>query len=106
MTSYIIILVTTPTKKWANKIAQLLIEKKLVACVNIIPEITSFYTWQNKLCQDKESLLIIKTKKALFTEIENTIKKAHPYQVPEIISLPITKGSQTYLNWIDTVTAK
>lgn len=103
MTPYII-LVTTPSEKVATRIARCLVEKRLVACVNIIPRITSLYRWQNKLCQDKESLMIIKTRRSLFRRVERAIKEMHPYEVPEIIGLPITQGNRAYLNWLDSVT--
>lgn len=104
MTPYIIVLTTTPSIRVARKIANSLIRQRLAACVNIIPEITSHYTWQGKLCEDKEILLLIKTTRARFKKIHNQIKKLHPYQIPEIISLNIDQGDKDYLGWIKSLT--
>jgi periplasmic divalent cation tolerance protein len=100
MSSYIIILTTTPSVKVAQQIAQALVQEHLAACVNIIPNIKSYYIWQNKLCRDKETLLLIKTTRTRFKSIEGRIKQLHPYQIPEIISLDIKQGNKTYLGWI------
>ena len=96
----IIVLCTTPDMEYASKIAQSLVEKKLAACCNILPGITSVYTWKGNTEQDNEHLLIIKTKSEKFKTIEDVIKKLHPYEVPEIIALDITAGSENYLKWI------
>lgn len=97
--NYIIIFITVPQKN-ADKIIKHLLAKKLVACVNKISLVESTYWWEGKICNDKESLLIIKTKKSLFKKIIIETKKVHPYTVPEIISLPITDGNKDYLKWI------
>ncbi len=96
---YIIILVTAPLKN-VDKLVQHLIAQKLVACVNKILSVESVYWWENKICKDKEILLIMKTKKSLFNKIVVEIKKVHPYKVPEIISIPIIAGNKEYLAWI------
>lgn len=101
---YIMIYCTTSNKDSALKIANELVNKKLVACCNIIPEITSVYNWQNKVNTDAEVLMIMKTKSTLFKLVEQEIKKLHDYEVPEIISTEITDGSEDYLNWIDEQT--
>ncbi len=100
---YIIVFVTVPNNKFKRIIDQLL-TKKLVACINVIKNVSSYYWWENKICTDKESLLIIKTKKVLFKKLLNEIKKVHPYKVPEIISIKMSEGNKEYLNWIDSVT--
>jgi periplasmic divalent cation tolerance protein len=97
---YCIVIVTVPRMKVAQDIAKLLVNKRLAACVNIIPSITSFYRWENRLYQDKEILMMIKTKKIFFTRLAKEIKAHHPYIVPEIIAVPIIKGNKKYLNWI------
>lgn len=104
MTSYIIILTTTPSIRVARKIANSLIRQRLAACVNIIPGIISHYIWQGKLCKEKEVFLLVKTMKSRFKKIHNQIKKLHPYQVPEIISLNIDQGDKDYLGWIKSLT--
>jgi len=100
---YIIVFVTAPNNK-VKKIIDQLLTKKLVACINVIKNVSSYYWWENKICTDKESLLIIKTKKVLFKKLLNEIKKVHPYKVPEIISIEIKEGNKEYLNWINSVT--
>ena len=98
---YILVLVTIPTEVQAKKLAAFLLSQKLAACVNIIPKIESFFWWQKKIDKAKESLLVIKTQKKLFDKLAKTIKANHPYDVPEIIALPIILGNKDYLNWID-----
>ena len=96
----IVVLCTTPDMECANKIAHFLIKEKLAACCNILPKITSVYSWQGKVEQDNEHLLIIKTKSNNFKNLEDAITKLHPYDLPEIISVDITAGSKKYLDWI------
>ncbi len=97
---YIVIFVTCANREEGEKISHSLVEKKLVACVNLIPEITSRYWWQEKIEVSSETLLIIKTKKSLFKQIVAEVKKLHSYTVPEIIALPIIDGNKNYLDWI------
>jgi len=96
----IVIFCTTPDMDCAKKIAHFLVEKKLAACCNILPEIKSVYSWEGQLKQDDELLIVIKTNLNNFNDIEDGIKKLHPYDVPEIISIDITAGSNEYLSWI------
>jgi len=96
---YIIIQSTVKRKKDAKKLAKLLIEKKLAACIQV-SKIKSFYMWENKLCKDKEKLLSIKTKKEHYKKVEKILKKNHPYETPEIISMGIKKGSKEYFSFI------
>ena len=96
---YISIFVTVPNMKVANKTTNFLIEKKLVACVNIIPKIKSVYWWENKVCRSNELLLVMKTIKSNFNKIVKEVEKIHPYEVPEIVSIDIT-ANKNYLNWI------
>ena len=101
MKSYIQISTTTETKEQAQKIAQYLVEEKLAACVQISGPITSIYRWKGKVEKANEWLCLIKTREKLFAKVESTIKKMHPYETPEIIAVPIVKGSKEYLNWLD-----
>jgi periplasmic divalent cation tolerance protein len=103
-TSAIIIFITASSSEEAQKIATALVEEKLVACVNIIPQIKSVYWWEGKVCQDDEVMLISKTKQSLFSTLMNRVKALHSYEVPEIISFPISEGSPEYLSWIENVT--
>ncbi|MCS7228242.1 MAG: divalent-cation tolerance protein CutA, partial [Endomicrobia bacterium] len=84
----------------SKKIILTLLNKKLVACVNKIENVESFYWWEQKISIDKEVLLVMKTRKDKIDKIITEIKKIHPYQVPEIITIPIIKGNKEYLNWI------
>ncbi|MCF6764585.1 divalent-cation tolerance protein CutA [Thiotrichales bacterium 19S3-7] len=84
----------------ATILAELLVESKLAACVNIIPKIESIYHWQGQIQHDKESLLLIKTTQAHYQELEKIILQHHPYDIPEIISFDISNGHENYLNWI------
>lgn len=104
--SYCIINCTTENKEDAQKLAKHLISKKLIACCNIIPSITSIYEWDNKLNTDEEALMIMKTRTELYEKIEAEIKKYHKYEVPEIICIKINGGSKEYLDWVDKQTKK
>ena len=99
---YIIVLITTPSKEVGEKIANALLEKKLAACVNMMAPIFSLYTWEEEINRDDEVLLIVKSRADLFES--DLIPVVHPYDVPEIIALPILMGSANYLAWIDDVT--
>lgn len=99
-TKYVVIFVTCANREEGEKISQGLVEKKLVACVNLIPEIFSRYWWQGKIEVSNETLLMIKSKKSLFKQIITEVKKLHSYTVPEIIALPIIDGNKDYLDWI------
>lgn len=101
---YILVYVTVPTQEVGEAIANMLVEKKLAACVNIIPGISSLYHWQGAIEQDDELLLIAKTKYTHFDRLATAVKQAHPYDVPEVIATPIIAGSNEYLAWIDTET--
>lgn len=102
-TGYAIVLVTASSRLEAEKIAQVLVEKKLAACVSLTP-IHSIYSWKSQLCQEDEWQLMIKTDLRQFEQLEAKIKKLHSYEVPEIIALPIIQGSADYLNWISEQT--
>lgn len=100
MSDYQLVLCNCPDTIVAEQLAQYLVEEKLAACVNIIPNVQSFYLWENKLVKDQEVTLLIKTTAFCFDELEKAIKKLHTYQTPEIIVLPIINGHQPYLNWL------
>jgi periplasmic divalent cation tolerance protein len=101
MKTYIQITTTTETKEQADKIARHLVETKLAACVQIIGPITSIYGWKGKVENAQEWLCMIKTREELFDKVEIAIKKMHSYETPEIVAVPIVKGSKEYLTWID-----
>ena len=97
----IIIFVTAPSVREAQKIAHTLVKEKLAACVNIISGISSVFWWEGKVDSGKEYLLVIKSKKGKFSKIAKRVKSLHSYQVPEIIAFPIICGEQKYLRWLD-----
>jgi periplasmic divalent cation tolerance protein len=101
---YGVILSTISNIEQAKVIAKKLVSEKLAACVNIVPKIVSVYCWQNKLCEDEEVLMFIKTRAELFEKTKDCIIANHPYEVPEIIMLPIENGFEEYLNWIKNET--
>ncbi|VWU51312.1 protein CutA, putative [Hepatocystis sp. ex Piliocolobus tephrosceles] len=98
--SFIVAYVTTPSKDVAENISNILLKEKLVSCVNIVPGILSMYHWKGEIAKDNEVLMMIKTKKKLFGEIVNCVKKHHPYEIPEVIAVPIIHGSKDYLDWV------
>jgi periplasmic divalent cation tolerance protein len=97
--SYGVVLVSASSKTEAEAIAIQLLQEKLAACISLTP-IYSLYTWQNQIENSQEWQLMIKTDLQYFAQLENRIKELHSYKIPEIIALPIIKGSQPYLQWI------
>lgn len=93
---------TAPNEKIANEIAHYLINKKLAACVNLIPQVKSIYHWDNKIIEDNEILMMIKSEKSKQQNLINTLVEIHPYDTPEVIIIPIENGFKGYLNWIHT----
>ncbi|MCK9431985.1 MAG: divalent-cation tolerance protein CutA [Candidatus Omnitrophica bacterium] len=98
---YLVVLVTAKDKKEARKISSGLIEAGLAACINIVGGVESVFFWKNKLNREKETLLIIKTKKERFSRVIKLIRSIHSYEVPEIIALPVVAGDKSYLRWVD-----
>jgi len=102
--SALIVITNAPDRDTALKIARALIERKLAACVNILAECTSVYRWQGKLETATEVPLLIKTRAAIYPELEAAIKSLHPYELPEIVAVPIERGSPEYLEWVNAET--
>ena len=102
-TDRIIVLITAGSEAEAHKIAELLVNRRKAACVNIVPRVDSLFWWEGKLDSARESLLLVKTKASLFPEIVELVKRTHSYEVPEIIALPVIAGSEDYLKWLDIV---
>jgi periplasmic divalent cation tolerance protein len=105
MAQFVVVFVTCGSEEEASTIAHALVEERLAACVNIVSPIRSIYRWEGKIWDEREWLLIIKTQEIRFQELEKRVKSLHPYQVPEIISLPIQAGSSSYLDWLEENTA-
>lgn len=102
---HLVVLVTCPTDS-AEKIAEEVLKLRLGACVNILGRAHSRYWWKGKLDSADESLLLIKTRTELFEKLERTVKRIHPYEVPEIIGFRIERGSRPYLDWITNETTQ
>jgi periplasmic divalent cation tolerance protein len=100
----IVVLITTGSQEEAKKLGHILVEEGLVACVNLVPKIQSIFSWEGKVVEEQECLLILKTVDDVFHSLEATVKAHHSYEVPEIIALPIVKGSASYLSWIREMT--
>ncbi|MFZ0391689.1 MAG: divalent-cation tolerance protein CutA [Calditrichia bacterium] len=98
---FILAFCTVPDLNTAEKIGEVLVEEKLAACCNIIPGLTSIYRWKEKVEKEPELLLIIKSVHSLLTSLEDRIKEMHPYEVPEIIAMPLMDGSNDYLKWVE-----
>ncbi len=98
---YCVVLVTVKNRREAKGIARVLIEKRLAACVNIINNIESLFRWQGKIDSALETMLIIKTKRVKVLKVIKAVKAMHSYDLPEIISLPVSSGFKPYLNWIN-----
>ncbi len=103
MSEFIQIVTTTDSKELATQIAGNLVEKKLAACGQVSGPITSIYEWKGKIENEEEWYCVIKTRKSLYQEVEESIKAQHPYEVPEIIAIPIQEGNKDYLDWITQV---
>jgi periplasmic divalent cation tolerance protein len=101
-----IVLCTVPDRDTAEQIATALVTEQLAACANIVPGITSVYRWKNRIEKDAEYLLIIKTHSAVFATLQDGIRRLHPYELPEVIAVPITDGLPEYLDWISTSLAQ
>jgi len=91
---------TTATREEAEKITRNLLTQKWIACANIVGPVSSLFWWKEKINQDNEFLVLMKTRSNLFEKLAATIKQMHSYEVPEIIAVPITKGEQSYMNWL------
>ncbi len=97
----IIILTTVPDRALANTLASKLVEERLAACVQILPQMTSVYYWDGEVQRDEEHLLLIKTQEDKYTEIEDFIKQNHTYDAPEIVSLRTVRVSDDYRTWLE-----
>jgi periplasmic divalent cation tolerance protein len=101
MTDKIVVLSACASAEEAQRLARALVEKRLAACVNIIPGVRSVYRWKDVIEDEEEVLLVIKTSRGLLDELREEIERLHSYEVPEVIALPVVDGSERYLAWMN-----
>lgn len=102
-TKHIAVFVTAPPDK-AGELARGLVEARLAACVNILSGVRSIYSWKGEICDDAEALMVIKTRAELLEALRQKVVELHPYEVPEVIALPIVGGHAPYLEWVEQST--
>lgn len=95
-----VVLCTAPDAIAAEKVARALLEARVAACVNVVPGVRSLYWWKGAVQDDTELLLVIKTRARMLELLEETIRANHPYEVPEILALPVRAGAASYLDWL------
>lgn len=105
MTNALLVLCTHPDADGAEALARTLVDERLAACVNVLPRMTSIYPWQGEIRRGQEHQLVIKTRAGAFDALEARLCELHPYDVPELIAVPVTHGLAAYLNWIDESTS-
>src|SRR6266545_3655273 len=105
MTEALVVFVTTHTAERAAELARALVQERLAACGNVVPGVRSIYRWEGKVHDEGEALLVLKTTRARFEALRERVLALHPYEVPEVIALPIEAGSAPYLAWIAAETA-
>ena len=98
------VLLSTCPREAAGRIARQLIERRLAACVNVVPGVRSLYRWEGEIKDDAECLLILKTREDLVPALEAALLEIHPYDTPELLSLPVEHGAERYVDWIADVT--
>jgi periplasmic divalent cation tolerance protein len=101
MTDKIVVLSTCASTEEAQRMARALVEKRLAACVNVMPGIRSVYRWKDAIEDEEEVLLLIKTSRGLLEELREEIERLHSYEVPEVIALSVVDGSERYLAWMN-----
>ena len=104
MSDFLLVLSAVPGEKKSREIARALVEARLAACVTVSAPCRSHYWWEGKIAEEREYILFIKTRTTLFKKLETQLKAIHPYTVPEIIAVPIVRGSRKYLSWLKAET--
>jgi len=105
-TPYLVLLTTCPNETTAQQLAYSLLQNELVACINLLPQTRSIFKWKGQIVEEQEILLLMKTRQECYTAIEAMLQTQHPYEVPELIALPIEQGLLDYLRWIDETVKK
>jgi len=100
MTDAIVVLSTCSSEAEAERLARMLVERRLAACVNVVPGVRSFYRWQGAIESAAEWLLVVKSSRDLFAALASALEQAHSYEVPEVLALPVVEGAAKYLNWL------
>lgn len=100
MKAILVVFCTCPDEETAHELSAGLVGKGLAACVNVLPAVRSIYRWQGAVQEDDEVLMVIKTTVSKYPELENWLGDHHPYDLPEVIALPVEKGSSAYLEWV------
>ena len=101
----IVVLTATDSEGEAVRIGKMLVQERLAACVNIVPNVRSLYAWRDKFCDQREWILLVKTRRSLFDRLKTRILELHTYEVPEVVSLSVLDGHDAYLQWIFDSTA-
>jgi periplasmic divalent cation tolerance protein len=102
MTDKIVVLTTCALESDAERMARALVDRRLAACVNVVPGVRSFYHWKGETQSSEEFLLIVKTSRDLFGALRAEMEKLHPYEVPELLALPVVAGAESYLSWLQS----
>jgi len=100
VTEALVVLVTAPSAEKAAELARAVVEERLAACGNVLPQIRSIYRWQGAVHDEPEALLVLKTTEALFERLRARVVELHPYETPEVLALPVAAGHAPYLAWI------
>jgi len=101
MSAPLVIMTTCPDAESADRLSRGLVEGRLAACVNLLPEVGSVYRWQGAIERSRETLLFIKTTRGRYAAVEAFIRALHPYELPEVIAVPIERGSAAYISWLE-----
>lgn len=101
-----VVLVTTPDADTARRIARTLVEEQLAACGNVVPQIASIFRWQGAVQEEAEALLVLKTSAGRLAALTERVGRLHPYDVPEVLALPVAEGNQPYLDWLGASVAR
>jgi periplasmic divalent cation tolerance protein len=101
LSAHVVALSTVGSAEDADRLARALVERRLAACVNVVPGVVSHYRWQGELQRDEERLLVIKTRAERIEALREALRELHPYELPELVAFEITAGSAEYLKWLD-----